>query len=426
MTAEQISALIAAAAEQAAQKLDAMAQKMNALTGGKAFELLLNTAQAEEKLAALRRTADTLLTDLNGSQTSASALALSQHNYKDAIRQLESLKSLSRTTYDQELAYLQTIRDNMRQYRLGAKDALDLEVRIADVQAEIMERDAQSLDTVLDGIISALSARYQAMRDAELATLDESRAAWKSWQQDSANAIQAQIDALDGLTQAEDRAAEEETHQRKIEKLTQALSYEQDDYNKTQIAAQLADAQAAYDDWRRQTAREDEKDALRQQLAAVDERTNAELEALNAQAEAVNAAYAQQMQAAALQAEAQQQLMNGSQQELLALITAYAPQYNAAGQTLGEQMLSGFSASFGSVESWVESLNAMIRSVQNGLSAAMQSAAESFYAEHAGGAAAKAVITQNNTFNIPVESPAETARRIRQANEELADQLQGA
>ena len=113
--------------------------------------------------------------------------------------------------------------------------------------------------------------------------------------------------------------------------------------------------------------------------------------------------------------------MTGTQEELLALITAFAPDYNAAGQTLGEQMLSGFMEKAGSISGWMESLNTMILDVQQSLNTALQSAADGFYQERA--AVSGVTITQQNTFNTPVESPADTAWRIRQANEQLASQL---
>jgi len=422
LTVEEISILISASAEQAIAQLDTVSQKVSALAGGKPFRVALDTAQAEEKLAALQRTANQLLTDLNGNQTTASALAQAQNNYKSAISQLQTLKSLSRTTYEQELEYLQAIQENMKQYGLRTEDALDLEERLLDVQAQIAARDAASLDTMLDGVITALENRYESMRDAELSALEESRAAWETWQESSADAIQSQIDALDALTEAEDRASEEEGYVRKIEKLKQALAYEQDDFNRAQLTGQLDTAQEEYEAWQSQTARADEKAALEAQLDAVNERTQAELAALDTQAEAVNAAYDERLQAATLEAEAEKQLMTGTQDELLALIAAYAPDYNAAGQTLGEQLLQGFTDKVGSVEGWTDTLNGMIAAVQQTLNTAMQEAADSFYTDHAA-AAAGITITQQNTFNTPVESPADTAYRIRQANEALAAQL---
>ncbi len=423
MTVEEISIRISASAEQAIAQIDQLAGRVSALAGGKPYELRLNTAQAEERLAALRERVQTLLTDLDGNRVTASELALDHHNYKAAIRELQTLKSLSRTTYEQELEYLQAIRDNMSSYKLSAKEALDLEQRLASVQADIAARDAQSLDTLLSGVMDALQNRYETMRDAELAMLSQSREAWQAWRESSTDAIQAQIDALDDLAEAENRAAEEAEYLRRIEKLEQAILYEQDAFNKGQLTAQLQDAQAAYEAWLTQNARDDQKAALQEQLNAVNERANAELDALTEQADAVNAAYEEQLQAAAIRAEAEKQLMAGTQEDILELITAFAPDYNAAGQTLGEQMLAGFAEKAGSISGWMENLNAMILNMQQSLNAALQSAADGFYAEHASTAASGVTITQQNTFNTPVESPADTAWRIKQANEQLAAAL---
>lgn len=422
MTIEQISIQISASAEQAIAQLDRVAGKVSALAGGQPLSLQVHTGQAEERIDALRRSVGELLTDLSGNSVTAAAAAAAQESYQAAIREMQALKALSRLTYEQELAYLQAIRENMSRYSMSAKDALDLEQRLAAVAARIAARDAQGLDTLLDGIMTALENRYETMRGAELAMLDQSCEAWQAWRESSTGAIQAQIDALDALGEAENRAAQEQAYLRGIEKLKQALTYEQDAFNRGQLFAQLEDAQAAYGAWVSKTAREDEKAALREQLDAVNARADAELDALDRQADAVNAAYAKQLESAALQAEAQKQLMVGTQADILKLITAFAPDYNAAGQTLGEQLLAGFAQRAGSISGWMDSLNAMIFGVQQNLSAAMQSAADGFYLEHAA-AAPGVTITQQNTFNSPVESPAETAWKIRQANEALAEQL---
>ena len=379
MTVDEIAIQISASAEQAITQLDQVAGKVNALAGDQPLRLLLDTTSAGEKLDALRRTANRLLTDLNGNQTTAAALAASRTQYASAIKELQTLKSLSRTTFEQELEYLQAIRDNMDQYNLSAEEALDLERRLMNAQAQLDARDAASLDNLLNGIVTALSNRYEAMRDAELDTLNESRDAWKAWQEDNTDAIQAQIDALDDLTEAEDRAAEEDSYVRKIEKLKQALEYEQNDYNREQLTRQLTAAEEDYGAWQTQTAREDEKAALTEQLAAVNEKTQAELEALDEQADAINEAYAKRLSAASLQAEAEAMLMSGSQKDILKLITQYAPEYNATGQTLGEKLLAGFMKKVGSVGGWADALNGMIQKMQDRMNRSLQDAAGDFY-----------------------------------------------
>ncbi len=421
MTAEDISRYVSEAAQQAAAQLDRVAGKISTLVNGTPIPLQISTTQAERQLDTLRQHVRRLLTDTDGNRVSASAAAAAQRSYRAAIRELTTLKSLSRTTYEQELEYLLTIRENMNRLRMSAKDALDLQKRLAAVQAQIAARDAQSLDTLLSGVMNALRNRYETMRDAELSMLSQSRQAWQTWKDSSTEAIHAQIDALDALAQAEDRAAAKDTYLRRIEKLQQALAYEQDAFNRGQLSAQLTDAQAEYDNWLSQTTREDQKAALQAQLQAVSERADAELTALSAQQNAVNDTYDTQLQAAALRAEAEKQLMAGTQDEIVKLIAAFAPDYNAAGQTLGEQMLAGFMDKAGSISGWMERLNTMVLGLQQNLNTALQAATDGFYQEHP--PAAGVTITQQNTFNTPVESPADTAWRIRQANEALAAEL---
>ena len=119
----------------------------------------------------------------------------------------------------------------MSRYSLSAKEALDFRAAsFRSAGTDCLTRDAQSLDTLLSGVMDALENRYETMRDAELNMLSQSREAWQTWRDSSTDAIQAQIDALDNLAQAEDRTAQEAEHLRRIEKLQQALLYEQDSF----------------------------------------------------------------------------------------------------------------------------------------------------------------------------------------------------
>ena len=67
-------------------------------------------------------------------------------------------------------------------------------------------------------MVSALEKRYEAMRDAEIERLDKSREAWEQWRDDSVQAIEDQIAALDQLADTEDeekKSAEELREDRK-------------------------------------------------------------------------------------------------------------------------------------------------------------------------------------------------------------------
>ncbi len=361
-----------------------------------------------------------------GSSKNTPVATVTESPYDKAIASLEHLKALDKETLEQELAYLQEINQNATRYKLTTEERLDLEERIYDVQKAIAARDAEDLDTLANGVVDALGARYEAMRDTELAALDESRSAWETWRDSNVAAIQAQIDAIDALTEAEDREATDAEKQRKIASLQQQLEYEQDAYNRAKLQQQLTAAQDSYASWLAQNEREDQKAALEAQIEAINQRADAELSALDQRQEEIEAVYEARLQTAALEAEAEKELASSSQQEIIDLIAAYAPDYNATGETLGEQLYEGFKSKVGDIAAYVENLNALIQTAQDDLAAQVQAAADSFYQQASEGAAASALaasgvtINQTNQFYTPVETPSQTAWKIRQANEDLA------
>ena len=147
------------------------------------------------------RTANQLLTDLSGGAD----------DRRGACPGADELQKRDQRAGDAQIAYrarrtnrslstCKRIRDGMRQYGLSAKDALDLEQRLLDVQAQIAARDAQSLDSLLGrDRVRACPAATKPCATRSFAMLSQSREAWKTWQESSTGAIQAQIDALDAL-----------------------------------------------------------------------------------------------------------------------------------------------------------------------------------------------------------------------------------
>ena len=80
---------------------------------------------------------------------------------------------------------------------MNAEEIMDWEEKVYDLQQEIRERDAESLDQLSDSVIDALENRYQAMLEDANRQLRE--------QLDKVSALQAQLqarahrDALTGL-----------------------------------------------------------------------------------------------------------------------------------------------------------------------------------------------------------------------------------
>lgn len=326
-------------------------------------------------------------------------------------RAIEHRRHMNEITYEEELELLEQLR---RKHRLNAEEIMEWEEKVYDLRQEIRERDAASLDSLSDGVLTALENRYEAMLEAERQRLDESRDNWEKWRDERVAAIEEQIAALDRLADTEDREKQDAEELRKIAKLEQLIAYEQDDYNRAKLTQQLDQALESREERLRSQALEDEKEALRAQIEAIEKEADARLDALEREEADVEAAYAQRMEEAALRAEAEKLILTQSQDELLSLIESYAPAYDAAGQTLGEKLLEGFSEKVGSIAQWFEDFNAQIARAQAEVAGASQEAAERFYQERG------LTVHQTVTFNEPVDSPAQVARRVEQANRELA------
>ena len=341
-------------------------------------------------------------------------------------RLIEHRRHMNEITFEEELAQLEALRGK---HQMNAEEIMDWEEKVYDLQQEIRERDAESLDQLSDSVIDALENRYQAMLDGEIDRLEQSREAWQTWRDDSVRAVEDQIAALDRLATAQDREKQDAEELRKIEKLRQQIAYEQDDYNRARLRQQLDQALESREERLARLELEDQKEALRAQIDQIEQAAESELAALDREQEAVEAAYADRMEEAALRAEAEKLILSQSQDELLSLLEQYAPDYDALGQTLGEKLLDGFARGAGDVAAWFEDFSARLAGAQAQMAALAQSAADTFYdgrrTAQAAQSPATPAVTVNQTveFNQPVETPAQVARRMEEVNEALAMML---
>lgn len=340
-------------------------------------------------------------------------------------RLIEHRRHMNEITFEEELAQLEALRGK---HQMNAEEIMDWEEKVYDLQQEIRERDAESLDQLSDSVIDALENRYQAMLDGEIDRLEQSREAWQTWRDDSVRAVEDQIAALDQLATAQDREKQDAEELRKIEKLRQQIAYEQDDYNRAKLQQQLDQALESREERLARLELEDQKEALRAQIDQIEQAAESGLAALDREQEAVEAAYADRMEEAALRAEAEKLILSQSQDELLSLLEQYAPDYDALGQTLGEKLLDGFARGAGDVAAWFEDFSARLAGAQAQMAALAQSAADTFYdgrrtAQAAQAAAPAVTVNQTVEFNQPVETPAQVARRMEEVNEALAMML---
>lgn len=342
--------------------------------------------------------------------------------YRSELERIEHRRHMGQITAQEEIAELARVK---REYAKTAEQIMDIDERIHDAQQALREQEAEKLTTLGDALATALEGRYEEQRRIEQQRITESIAAWQTWSDETCAAIQKQLDALDAQEQAEDRQKTREENLRKLASLEQAILYENDEYNRAQLQRQLALAQAAWEKVQSDWARADERDALTGQMQAIRDQADEQMRKLEEESARIDSVYDELVKGQSLAAEAQKLLMESTQDDLLSLLSTYAPEYEATGRTLGEKLYEGFAAAFGDISAWFDGLDAQFE----------QLVARTQEAAFAGAGAIKAagddraqvgaapVIQQTVNFNQPVESAADVTRRMQQVSEELAGMI---
>ena len=338
---------------------------------------------------------------------------------------IEHRRHLNEISLEEELAGLEEIR---RKHQMTAEEIMAWEEKVYDIKKEIRERDADSIDQLADGVVSALEKRYEAMRDAEIERLDKSREAWEQWRDDSVQAIEDQIAALDQLADTEDEEKKSAEELRKIEKLRREVEYEQDAYNRQKLQQQLDEAVASREERLRKLELKQQKEALQEEIEKIRDQASEKIKELDGKQDAIEKAYEERLKAASLQAEAEKLLMTKSQDEIMDLLYEYVPEYDALGKSMGEKLLEGFQSKVGSIADWFRSFNDQLARMQEELAGTMNAATDRFYESRrdtAGqsGAGGAPVVQQTVNFYEPVESPSQVARRMEDVNDQLGMML---
>lgn len=334
---------------------------------------------------------------------------------------IEHRRHLNEISLEEELAGLEEIR---RKHQMTAEEIMAWEEKVYDLKKEIRERDADSIDQLADGVVSALEKRYEAMRDAEIERLDKSREAWEQWRDDSVQAIEDQIAALDQLADTEDEEKKSAEELRKIEKLRREVEYEQDAYNRQKLQQQLDDAVASREERLRKLELKQQKEALQEEIEKIRDQASEKIKELDGEQDAIEKAYEERLKAASLQAEAEKLLMTKSQDEIMDLLYEYVPEYDALGKSMGEKLLEGFQSKVGSITDWFRGFNDQLARMQEELAGSLNAATDRFYESRrdtAGqsGAGGAPVVQQTVNFYEPVESPSQVARRMEDVNDQL-------
>lgn len=273
-------------------------------------------------------------------------------------------------------------RQMIKQYKAGTDARIELEKQLYDIQKQLRDRDTDNLSRLADGVITALQNRYGAQREQETEAIEASIQAWRDWANNQIEAINDQIRALDDLTRDEDRSDEERRRRRKIAALEQQRDYETDAYNRRKLDEQIAKEQADLEKWLTRIEREDMKEELSKQADEISKRADLEEQGLQEQLDALDKFYDERLKQHNLEAEAEQLMLTSSQQDIIKLIESFAPEYNAAGKTLGERLYEGFAEKATDIGAWFEAVNSQLEAYQRQAANTATAAAMAFWASH--------------------------------------------
>ena len=140
-----------------------------------------------------------------------------------------------------------------------------------------------------------------------------------------------------------------------------------------------------------------------------------------------------------LRAEAEKAIMESTQQQIIAMIKSYAPEYDLAGQTIGQKLVDGFKSKVGDIESYIQGIIDNIASYQANMAALANDAADNFWrkkAEYDAYIAAQAApavsqpaaapqVNMTVQFNQPIQSPVDVRRAMDKVANDIARRIGG-
>ena len=349
---------------------------------------------------------------------------------------IEHKKKLNELSAKEELAWLEKIQQT---FVMNKDEQMELEIKLYNLRKELREDDIDSLNTLGDAVTEALKNKYKEQQEAEENRINDSIESWKKWEDDTVEAIQGQIDALDELEKQQDREEERAEYERKRQATALQLAYEKDEYNRKQLQKELAKLDKEEQERLDEIAREDLKEQLEAQIDATKEESQKHQDALEEELDKVKDKYEELMSDFNLRAEAEKAIMESTQQQIIAMIKSYAPEYDLAGQTIGQKLVDGFKSKVGDIESYIQGIIDNIASYQANMAALANDAADNFWrkkAEYDAYIAAQAApavsqpaaapqVNMTVQFNQPIQSPVDVRRAMDKVANDIARRIGG-
>lgn len=352
---------------------------------------------------------------------------LQQETLDNKIEALEKARSCSKITYEEELRQLRNI---YRTQKLTLEQQEQLLEQIRSLQSSAKSDRSSQFSTVGEGVVEALKNKYQEQRDIEEKVINDSIEGWKKWEDETVSAIQAQIDALDDLSDAQKSEDERREYENKRQATELLLKYEKDDYNRQQYIKELNRLDNEENDRLADEQREQQKKALQERMETIKNQSQTQQDLLNAELDEIAENYDKLMSSYSLENEAYKMMLSKSQNEIVNFIASYAHEYELAGQTLGEKLYDGLKTKIKDINYWFQQLDLKWQWYSNQTEKVANQAVDRFWASRAeyeskinSMSSVPTSVNLTVNFNEPVESPVQVARKMEEVTNNLVNQL---
>lgn len=353
-----------------------------------------------------------------------------EDKYNTVIKNIETAREMNKISGEQELEMLLRIRNT---YKRNAEQEIELQKKIRNLRREIYNDRSSELDNIGSAVVEALRNKYEEQKKLEEQRINESIESWQKWEDETVDAIQGQIDAIDELAKAQENENERQEYEQKRQATALQLAYEKDDYNRKQLQKELNRLDSEESKRLADEERERQKKALQEQMDQVKEQSSQQQQLLQDQLDAMSENYEQLMSNSSLNTQAYEYMVKSSQHEIVQLIASYAPEYEGLGKTLGGKLYEGMRSSITNFDWWTNNFDVMMQYYQRQAEITANQAADNFWATRAeyeksisaqNAANAAPTVSMIVNFNEPVESPIQVQRKMSEVTQQIAAQLQ--
>ena len=360
-------------------------------------------------------------------QMRADEEAANTKTLQEAYKRIENKKSLGKMTSQQELRQLEQIR---QKYKMTADERMELEIKIYNLKKSLKDEEISSINTLADVVTEALKEKYEQQRKIEEERINDSIKNWQDWEDKTVEAIQGEINALDELADKQESENKRQEYENKRQQTELQLAYEKDDYNRRQLQKELNRLDKEEAQRLAEEQREAKKKTLEGRIEAVKGQSQAAQDRLEKNLEKIDENYSKLTDSFSLKAQAQKIIINSTQKDIVNLIKSYAPEYELAGNTVGDALYNGMKSKTNNIISYIEGIVKKFEAYQRRVANTANAAADRFWANQNLQANPKpssspktVTVQQTVNFNKPVESPVETRRQLDRTNQALAKQI---